>query len=192
MPFERCHLSQILRKENKLSFRNSLTVCWPKTNPKLTYFQWLERRQLVKSSVVILILDSTHPNRLPIRISPRNLHSSPVNKLVLQRGWWEIDKLSLFVCASRTLTLTYVRHKMHRTLQRQYRYVESISLWCEFEIRMHINFPHAKCIGRQWFDGRIDDIIAECDMHLSWCCTRNCKQKHKTTTKLHKSYVLRQ
>ena len=49
---------------------------------------------------------------------------------------------------------------MHRPLQRQHRNIKTISLWCKFEIWMHIYLTHAKCVSRKWLDRRIYDIIA--------------------------------
>lgn len=56
---------------------------------------------------------------------------------------------------------------MHGTFQCQHRYIKSIGLWCEFEIWMNIDFTHAKCVCWQWFDGRINNIVAECNVHLT-------------------------
>lgn len=34
---------------------------------------------------------------------------------------------------------------------------------------MNIDFAHAKRVRRQWFNGRINNIIAECNVHLARC-----------------------
>lgn len=94
MPFDRCHLSHILWKTgNQLAYRNSSN--W--RLEKLTCFQWLARRLLAMFSVVIVIRDSVLPSQPPIRISPRNPHSSLANRLVLQN---EHKKLMAARCVS--------------------------------------------------------------------------------------------
>lgn len=56
---------------------------------------------------------------------------------------------------------------MHRSLQRQYGHIEAVRLWCEFEIRMHVDFAHAERVRRQRLDCRIDYVVAECHVHLT-------------------------
>lgn len=64
-----------------------------------------------------------------------------------------------------------MRHKMHRSLQRQNGHIETIRLWCEFEIRMHIDAPHTERVSWQWFNRGVDYVIAKSDMDLAWCGT---------------------
>lgn len=66
---------------------------------------------------------------------------------------------------------TYVRHKMHSSFQCQYRYIETVGLWGELKIWVDINAPYSKCVGRQRFHGRINDIIAQGNVHLTWRCS---------------------
>lgn len=61
-------------------------------------------------------------------------------------------------------------HQMHRSFECQYRNIKSVGLRCKFEIWMHIDFPYTEGVGWQRFNGRINNIVAKCDMHLTWCC----------------------
>lgn len=66
-----------------------------------------------------------------------------------------------------------MRHKVHRPLQCQDGHIEAIRLWREFEVRMHIDAPHAERVRWQWFNGGVDYVIAESDVNLARCGTRH-------------------
>lgn len=64
-------------------------------------------------------------------------------------------------------------HKVHRPLQRQHGHIEPIGLRCEFEVRMHVDRPHAEGVGGQRLDRRVDHVVAEGHVHLPWGRARN-------------------
>lgn len=64
-------------------------------------------------------------------------------------------------------------HEVHCAFQCQHGDIEAIRLWRELEVGMHIDATHAKGVGGQRFNGRIDDIIAQRNVHLTGCGTRH-------------------
>lgn len=62
---------------------------------------------------------------------------------------------------------TYMWHEVHCALQSQHGDIEAIRLGRELEVGMHIDAAYAKGVRGQRFNGRIDDIIAQRDVHLT-------------------------
>lgn len=61
-----------------------------------------------------------------------------------------------------------MRHKVDLSFQREHRDVVTVRLRRELEVRMHVDAPDPEGVGGQWLNGRVDHVIAECHMDLSW------------------------
>lgn len=44
--------------------------------------------------------------------------------------------------------LTYVRHIVNGSLQRQHRHIKAIRLWCELKVRMNVDLPDPERVSR--------------------------------------------
>lgn len=66
-----------------------------------------------------------------------------------------------------------MRHIVNGSLQRQHGHIETIRLWRELEVRMHVDFTDAERVRGQRLHRRIDDVVAERDVHLAWTGARH-------------------
>lgn len=67
--------------------------------------------------------------------------------------------------------ITDVRHIMNGSFQCQYGHIETIGLWGKFKVGMNVDFTYTKRVSGQRFNGRIDYVVTEGDVNLSWTGT---------------------
>lgn len=60
---------------------------------------------------------------------------------------------------------------MNGSFQCQNGHIETIGLWGKFKVGMNVDFAYTKRVSGQRFNGRIDNVVTEGDVNLSWTGT---------------------